>query len=135
MSPWTQIVIGEQTRRTAAIEKGGLNPDWTGEILEFSIEDETSMHISVFDGEETLIGDATYQMNHVLRGKVTQKPVQINYQGKMVGTVYLEFKYKGPIPTALEGKTLSNASTLHVNSELDKALALAANPVAAAAPV
>ena len=74
MSPFVQVVIGSQTKRTTAHNKGGKMPNFKGEVLEFEISTEQEMKLTVFD-EETikkhdLVGEAVFFLAQVTRGEI-----------------------------------------------------------------
>ena len=98
MSPFVHITIGSQAKRTGAHRKGGKNPNWNGEILEFDIKNEEEMQLIVYDEEHVkkhdLVGQATYFLRRITLGEEKQKPIEILHKSKMVGTVYLDFDFK-----------------------------------------
>ena len=62
MSPFVQIEIGGQVKRSSTHRRGGKTPSWDGEILRFSITSEPQMKIIVYDEEKMkakhdLVGD------------------------------------------------------------------------------
>ena len=74
MNPFVQIVIGSQTKRTTAHKKGGKMPNWNGEILEFEINNEAEMKLTVFDEESIkkhdTVGDAIFYLIQVTKQEI-----------------------------------------------------------------
>ena len=52
MSPFVQIEIGGQMRKTGAHRKGGKTPNFSGEVLRFKISTESEMKLIVYDEEK-----------------------------------------------------------------------------------
>ena len=74
MDPFCQIVIGSQLKRTTTHKKGGKNPNWRGEILEFDITNEQEMKITIYDEEKIkahdVIGEAVFFLQEVTKGEI-----------------------------------------------------------------
>ncbi len=63
MSPFVEVTIGTLSKKTGPHQKGGKNPNWNGEILEFEIErQDEHMTVKCWDQESIkkndLIGEA-----------------------------------------------------------------------------
>lgn len=100
MDPFVSITIGTQTKRTSTHKRGGKNPRWNGEVLEFDISSahESEMKLTVYDEESIkkndTVGHAVFFLHGVTKGDIVQKPIEILYKGKMAGTVYVDFDFK-----------------------------------------
>ena len=70
-------------------------------MLDFEIDGEETMQVTVYDQEtikkHDLIGEATFYLDGVFKGDVTQMPIEIYFKNKMVGTVYVDFEYKSKL--------------------------------------
>ena len=111
MNPFCQVVIGTQLKRTTTHKKGGKNPNFRGEVLEFDVTNEMELKISIYDEEKIkahdLVGEAVFNILEVTKGELKQKPIELNFKGKMVGTVYVDFDFKSRMGQLIGKKLLS----------------------------
>ena len=73
MSPFVEVELGSQKRRTTTQKKAGKNPNFGGEVLEFET-DAPTLKLTVWDEESIkkndLVGEATFHYDKVTRGEL-----------------------------------------------------------------
>ena len=97
MSPFVQIEIGCQMKRSGTCNKGGKTPDFGNEILRFKVTTEKTMKVIVYDEEKMKakhdhVGDGTINLDRILAGHVKKQTLQIMHKGKSAGSINLEFE-------------------------------------------
>lgn len=100
MSPFLELKLGKDVKQTGQHNKGGKQPSWAGEVVEFQVTGATTeLEITVYDYEplksHDLVGKATFFIDKVLRGEQKQAEVVIYYKNKEAGKVYLDFDFMG----------------------------------------
>lgn len=98
MTPFVQIEIGAQMKKTAPHSRGGKTPEFNGEILRFKITNETQMKLIVYDEEKMkkkhdLVGDAIFFLNKVCSGEIKKHTIEVLHKGKSAGFVNIEFDF------------------------------------------
>jgi Ca2+-dependent lipid-binding protein len=97
MSPFVEITIGSETRKTGTQHQAGKHPNFGNEVFQFNLAPQAEMIVKVFD-EETikkhdLVGEATYDLDEVSAGRKTSDTVLITFKGKSAGHVILDFEF------------------------------------------
>jgi Ca2+-dependent lipid-binding protein len=98
MDPYLVFKIGSTQQKTKTHEAGGKTPNWS-DILCFTITDEKELAIRVLDEEvvsDDIIGETRIDLTEVFKKGQWKDWVDIHYEGKEAGQVYLELIYVGP---------------------------------------
>ena len=90
-------------------------------MLEFEITNEPEFKLTVYD-EETikkhdLVGEAVFFLQGVTRGEIKQKAIEILFKGKMAGTVYVDFDFKGRMGKKLGNAFMAKLASSGINTE------------------
>ena len=108
MSPYVQIIIGKKKQRCGVHGNGGMNPYWFAQKpLEFRLTTFCDFKLNVLDDKHQLIGESDILTNFhgcVTKGKKTEaeKEIDIFFEGKPAGTVYLNFTFKNMMQVLMD---------------------------------
>ncbi|CAO3572803.1 unnamed protein product [Mortierella alpina] len=106
-SPYVQLKLGEQKKRTRASLIASVEPEWDQEVRLDVFHGQLDMHVAMYDEgkKNELIGEGVLLLNEVIDKGELDVWFPIKYNGSASGDIYFELTFYAAAPPPAAGST------------------------------